>query len=105
MHCCSKDEGEKRTTSNKDGREKQAVDHKEEENKGKKAGVKEYLIAALVVALLVFAVTTAAQVNQLKKGSSQSEGSQGAETYEEMMARMHPEQAAASSRNSMAGGC
>ncbi len=91
MHCC------------KDGEEKHAEHPEEKENDGKKAGMKEYLMAALVIGLLLFAVTTTAQVSQLKKGSGQNEGGQDAETYEEMMVRMHPEQA--KSGDSMVGGC
>ncbi len=90
MHCCSKDEGSKEHPEAKD-------------DGGKKAGMKEYLIIALLIGLLIFAITTAAQVSQLKKGSGQNVGGQDAETYEEMMVRMHPEQA--KSGDSMAGGC
>ncbi|MBI4438717.1 hypothetical protein HY640_02190 [Candidatus Woesearchaeota archaeon] len=89
MHCC---ESEK----------KESMEHKAQRKES--AGMKEYVIAGLLIALVLFAVFEAVQISALKQerqAAQQSTGT-GAETYEEMMQRMHPEQAAAST---MVGGC
>jgi len=78
------------------------------EQKGK-AGLKEYVIIGMLIALIVFASVTALKINALSANSNgnANSNSQG-ETYEQMMARMHPGQAPAKSSGSgsqMVGGC
>lgn len=80
------------------------------------------LIVGMVIVFVVFSVFQMIQINSLKNslvngastGSTKvSAKSSGGESYEEMMARMHPEQYAANKRSgstsnnapSMVGGC
>ena len=68
-----------------------------------------YLIVCLVLLILVFSVIQSFQISSIKKNFSgvgmMEEG--GGETYEEMMERMHPEQAGnkVSSSPTMVGVC
>ena len=78
---------------------------------------KQTTILVIVIALVVFSGVQAFQISKIRQGSVGSflsEGSSGGEGYEEMMARMHPDQAGAgntrssqpsSSSASMVGGC
>ncbi len=96
MHCC---ENEKKESSE---------EQKTPEQKQEASGLKDYLILGLVAALVLFAVFEAVQINAIKQNAvtTQPAQSSGGETYEQMMARMHPEQAAAKTSGSgMVGGC
>ncbi len=98
-HCC----GGKSNVEEQHQSKSSADDSADEKDK---AGIKEYLIAGLLIALIVFAAVTALKINAFNAGGGGggSQQAQGQETYEQMMARMHPEQAA-SSGNTMVGGC
>ena len=76
---------------------------------------KQITMLVIVVALVVFSGVQAFQINKIRQGSAGSflsEDSSSGESYEQMMARMHPDQAKASSTSSsqpssasMVGGC
>ncbi|MBI2133394.1 hypothetical protein HYU11_01790 [Candidatus Woesearchaeota archaeon] len=93
-HCC----GEKHEESQES--EKHETHHKKD-----KAGLKEYALIGLLFALIIFASITAIKINALTGGNTDVQDNGGGETYDEMMARMHPEQAAAKNNNNMVGGC
>ena len=72
------------------------------------------ILIGVVVVVLVFAVFQIVQIASLKKTLTSggtptvsAATSQGGETYEQMMARMHPDQKVASSSQgaAMVGGC
>lgn len=105
MNCCGQH------SSKEHGKEE--THEKHAESKGAKAGFKEYLILAVLAALIIFAAVAAAQISALKQGKQVASNSaaQG-ESYDEMMQRMHPDQYAkskgsgsGSSGNTMVGGC
>lgn len=103
MNCCGKHSSQEKG--------KEQVHEKHAEEKGEKAGMKEYLMIAVLAALIIFAGVAAAQISALKQGNTASSSSQG-ESYDEMMRRMHPDQYAkskgsgsGSSGNTMVGGC
>ncbi len=78
--------------------------------------MKSELVAAMVAMLLVVSFIQALQINSIKGGVSgnviKAAGSGGGETYDEMMARMHPDQVkkvstaqSAPKAPTMVGGC
>ncbi len=77
--------------------------------------MKSELVAAMVAMLLVVSFIQALQINSIKVSVSgnviKAAGSGSGETYEEMMARMHPDQVKASAPQTapkaatMVGGC
>ncbi len=70
--------------------------------------MKQYIILGAVLLLFLVSLTQAFQINSLKNeitGDVVKEDS-GGESYEEMMARMHPELAGqANQGNQIVGGC
>ncbi|MBI3033662.1 hypothetical protein HYY72_00700 [Candidatus Woesearchaeota archaeon] len=72
-----------------------------------KAGLKDYLIISVLAVLIIFSAVEAFQISAIRNGQPAAQAGQnsGGETYEQMMARMHPDQAAASNGNTMVGGC
>lgn len=71
-----------------------------------KAGLKDYLIISVLAVLIMFSAVEAFQISAIRNGQPAAQaGQDGGETYEQMMARMHPDQAAASNGNTMVGGC
>ncbi len=95
MNCCGSHEKSRPREEAHSGEESQ-------ESPEKKAGFKEYLLIALVLGLLVFAVVEAVQIRALSARPASQPAQSGGETYEQMMARMHPEP---SSQGGMVGGC
>ncbi len=84
----------------------------EEKTVGKPEAWKVYITLGMVVALLVFSLFQSFQIIELKKSGPIGSVlvSAGAETYEQMMARMHPDQVAAQqgtggAGSQMVGGC
>ncbi|MBI1972853.1 hypothetical protein HYS50_02520 [Candidatus Woesearchaeota archaeon] len=72
------------------------------------------LLVGLLIVVIVFSLYQAVQINDLKKSlgggtvtTASGSTSGGGETYEQMMARMHPDQVQASSNSgpAMVGGC
>lgn len=88
----------------------------QEEGSGANEGksMKDYLVIGAIGLILVLAVVQAYQISAVKTeltgntvATSTDSGSDG-ESYEEMMARMHPDQVKSSSSSSssaMVGGC
>ncbi|MBI4015975.1 MAG: hypothetical protein HY362_04630 [Candidatus Aenigmarchaeota archaeon] len=80
-----------------------------------KANWKIYITLSMVVLLLVISMFQSFQIIELKKSgptgnvlAGSSVQSAGAESYTDMMARMHPDQVAAQSQGTgsqMVGGC
>ncbi|MDO8537609.1 MAG: hypothetical protein Q7S21_01870 [archaeon] len=84
---------------------------------------KNYLMLAMVAIVLVVSVVQAFQINSIKKelqtgnaignislsASNDATSNAGGETYEQMMARMHPDQVQQTTQTSsspqMVGGC
>ncbi|MBI3051762.1 hypothetical protein HYY74_04875 [Candidatus Woesearchaeota archaeon] len=99
MNCCGSHEKSRPREEAHSGEESHG---KESPQPEKKAGFKEYLLIALVLGLLVFAVVEAVQIRALSARPASQPAQSGGETYEQMMARMHPEQ---SSQGGMVGGC
>ncbi len=76
--------------------------------------MKNYIVTGIVALVLVISVVQAFQINNIKNeitGNSMVSASgdtSGGETYEQMMARMHPDQVAAKPSgggSAMVGGC
>ncbi|MBI2141960.1 hypothetical protein HYU15_00545 [Candidatus Woesearchaeota archaeon] len=104
MNCCGQHSTKEHVEEKSHGKTAEA--------EGGKAGFKEYLIIAVLAALIIFAAVAAAQISALKQGSQGGgESSSQGESYDEMMQRMHPDQYAksnggsGSSGNTMVGGC
>ena len=83
----------------------------EERRQNKKAKANDYIFAGIAILVLVVAAIQAFQINAIKQEivKKSSSASQGQESYDQMMARMHPElaksAASGSSGSQMVGGC
>ncbi|GEM_PF-2832987 len=107
MNCCGQHNTKEHVEEKSHGKPAEA--------EGGKAGFKEYMIIAVLAALIIFAAVAAAQISALKQGNQGSSSGAQAESYDEMMQRMHPDQYAkskgvssgssGSSGNTMVGGC
>ena len=68
--------------------------------------MKNYFVLGMVLLILLVSIIQAVQINTIKNtisGGATSSGSSG-ESYQQMMARMHPDQARQNSPT-MVGGC
>ena len=91
-------------------------------NESKESNSANYLMLAMVAIILVASVVQAFQINSIKNNfsgnnaagniafASSNDSSAQEETYEEMMARMHPDQVqqatqTSSGQSQMVGGC
>lgn len=78
--------------------------------------MKNYILVGIVILLLVISVVNAIQINAVKQELTTGATPSAGETYEQMMARMHPDLAASAgssgssgnsgaSASAMVGGC